>query len=340
MIDNSDVYDDEIDLMEILAVLWRRKILIAIGTLIVMIASFIYVRLSPEIYQVEMTVKPAVLEIDSENNIIYATAPEKIKGRIESEIYGQKVLNGLAAKNLKGLPDKLMFKAEIPKDADFVTIVSRSSDTGFAIKIQEELGRILVLDDSAVLENKKAYFERRIRMYQSDLQENSNIEKSYLLNVNHIEKRIGQLTEDIARMKQNNVTLNDQRKQLLSMKPDGASSLSVLLYSNTIQQTLQLINEVKEQLGKQLEKKEEEIQKIISLRRERASISEEINHLKYKLGMMNDMEIVSPPVAGKSPVKPRKSLVIMLSFVAGLFFMIMTSFTVEYIDSYRKKEVV
>jgi len=92
-------YDDEIELMDYILVMWKWKYLILAGTfafaLVVAIISFIAWKQQPTMYRTSIVLKPGVLEIDETGNKVFIDSPEKIKALIKNEI--EKIVPPLVA---------------------------------------------------------------------------------------------------------------------------------------------------------------------------------------------------------------------------------------------------
>jgi len=65
---------------------------------------------------------------------------------------------------------------------------------------------------------------------------------------------------------------------------------------------------------------------------------EEIENLKFKKNNIQNIQIIKPPKAGPSPIKPKTRLNVMLAGVVGLFLTVFLAFFVEYISKYKSRE--
>ena len=119
-------YEDEIELIDYLRVMWKWKWLIIGGTLLCILAVVIYSSTRPVIKMYKVS---ALIEIDHEAKLDPLV---KIKSMIEYGIFNQQVLNDLT--NFEGIakPQHLAFKVNVPKKLDIldVSFKARNPDTG------------------------------------------------------------------------------------------------------------------------------------------------------------------------------------------------------------------
>ena len=149
MTDTDMRYDeDEIELMDIFLVLWRKKILIIGGTLICMIFAAIYSLYLPKIYQVQMKIRPGYVKLGSgyQETLVY------IKGKIDANIYDEKIIREIPALGLKQIPDDIDFKVSIPKNSDILDIALEVSDVESGKKILQNLYSIILKEDPVAVE--------------------------------------------------------------------------------------------------------------------------------------------------------------------------------------------
>ncbi len=83
-------YEDEIELMDYLLVIWKWKYLILAGTfgfaLVAAIISFIAWKQQSQMYRTNIVLKPGVLKIDETGKKVYIDSPENIKTLIDNDL--------------------------------------------------------------------------------------------------------------------------------------------------------------------------------------------------------------------------------------------------------------
>ena len=77
-------YEDEIELIDILRVIWKWKYFILAGTLLcALIAAIISFNMT-KIYSIDMVLRPGILSVGPEGKNVYIDSPQSIKGLIDS----------------------------------------------------------------------------------------------------------------------------------------------------------------------------------------------------------------------------------------------------------------
>jgi capsular polysaccharide biosynthesis protein len=140
------------------------------------------------------------------------------------------------------------------------------------------------------------------------------------------------LETEIVFINKNTDYLNKERNNLSSKEKNENNILSIILYSNTIQQNLQLANDYKNEIKDLKLRKEIELQKIGELENELQKRLAEIENLKIKKRNIQNIQIIQKPYSSKYPVKPKKMINILLAVFVGLFGMIFLAFIFEYIS--------
>jgi len=128
-----DRYEDEIELMDYILVIWKWKYLILGGTLaftfVAAIISFIALKQQPTMYRTSIVLKPGVLEIDRSGHKVFIDTPENIKTLIENDLKFRVLEQN--SNNIK-LSTELDFQLDIPKGSNIinVSLVSALADVG------------------------------------------------------------------------------------------------------------------------------------------------------------------------------------------------------------------
>ena len=124
--------------------------------------------------------------------------------------------------------------------------------------------------------------DRDINIKKAEIQNNTTIKQSNESNIKNIEKRIHELETEILLINENTASLNKERNKFLLQEKDESSILSVILYSNTIQQNLQLANDYKDEINNLRLNREDELQKISKLENELNQFLAETDSLEFK----------------------------------------------------------
>jgi len=80
-------FEDEIELMDYLRVIWKWKYLIVAGTLICAVAGGVISFSMPKVYSIDMLIRPGILTITQEGKNVYIDSAEYMKATIEAGIF-------------------------------------------------------------------------------------------------------------------------------------------------------------------------------------------------------------------------------------------------------------
>lgn len=104
---------------------------------------------------------------------------------------------------------------------------------------------------------------------------------------------------------------------LINKGGSNVDRLSLLIYTNIIQQNMAHYNDLNKQLGEVLTNIE--------------IMKSEMGSLKIKRESMENIKLIQPPQSSLYPIKPKKILNITLAFVIGLIISVILAFFLEYI---------
>jgi len=92
----DDQFEDEIELMDYLKVLWKWKYLILVGTLVCAIGAAVVSLNMTKIYSITTVLQPGMLKVTDDGKTVYIDSPQNVKAVIETG-----ALNGHILKNIK-----------------------------------------------------------------------------------------------------------------------------------------------------------------------------------------------------------------------------------------------
>ena len=120
-------YKDEIELMDILNVVWKRKWLIIIPTLICVVLAAIYSLILPKIWGVETIILPSKFTVQTAGGSfeeVVVIPPKQITGKINEESYNPLIASELNL-DIREFPK---LKAEVLKDSNLIKVTSKAQD--------------------------------------------------------------------------------------------------------------------------------------------------------------------------------------------------------------------
>ena len=137
-------FEDEIELMDYLRVIWKWKYLIVAGTLICAVAAGVISFSMPKVYRIDMVVRPGVLSIQPDGKHTYIDSPENIKATIEAEIFDSKILGNTGEYNSAGLLELLNLKSDIPENSNAVRVSCQTSNVELGLTGLNQMRELLL----------------------------------------------------------------------------------------------------------------------------------------------------------------------------------------------------
>jgi capsular polysaccharide biosynthesis protein len=294
--------EEEIELIDIFRILWKRRKLILLGTLLLTIGAAGISLLLPKVYEVSTIIEPGIRPIADYNgqivNEIPVVTPEALRESILGGAYDARI-----QKKLNIAPkDYPKIRVVTPNNTLLVKISIESSKPEQALAILNELVSQAGGDIQEKLESEKNKIASEIKLAQ--INDHSLVEKIKL-----VEKQLTVITAKMQDLEKN------RQKSLGSRSTDA---MSVLLYSNEIQNQQIYLNSLQEKL------KDFEVEALESVVK--------TENLRLKLSLIKGTSLTMPPSIPDRPVKPKKPLIVALAFSLGLMGSMLLVFLVEYFE--------
>ncbi|MGB3209199.1 MAG: Wzz/FepE/Etk N-terminal domain-containing protein [Desulforhopalus sp.] len=291
------VEDDEINLVDITLILWRRKTQIIVLTLLLTLAATGISFLMPKIYEVV-----TILEPGKRADGVLVKTPQTVRENILGGAYDQTVANTL---NIP-LADMPEFNVVIPRDTNLVKISVESSEPEQAVRILQEL---LIAVSSDIQEE----LNISIKKTKNEIAA-AQMEDVFLADqIKLIKEQIAEFTVIINELRA------DRKKAMADSRGD---SMALLLYSTEVQNKQIYLNNLQERLERiSLEKKQVELK---------------VNNIQLKLASFKGTNINKSPSSPEKPKKPKKAFIVALAFMLGLVGSIMLAFFAEFVTKVRQ----
>jgi uncharacterized protein involved in exopolysaccharide biosynthesis len=357
-----DTHENEFELIDLLNVIWRRKWLIIIPTLFLAVAAAVFSFLSPKVWEVDALFLPSKFFVQTEGGQfeeVVVADPRQIAGQINQNSY-----NSLIASELN--IDEREFpklKAENLRDTKLIRIVIRDTDVARAKSILQKLFEYLKtqLDKRIDVEikavsSKITTYERNMKKKELDIQskeiEKSRTKQQILSAENRLkisEQRFISITEEMKSVKKRTEEIEKQQRESLEGKKEGMEAISLLLYSNEVQQNLRYYNTLEERsseekitqenLGLTIKEGQEEIRQlntdIEKLKNEMEEDKNQINLLNEKKARIDYAQLVKKPTSSLYPISPRKKMNVLSAGMLGVFAFTILAFFLEYVERQR-----
>ena len=152
-----DPYEDEIELMDYLKVLWKWKYLIIVGTLVCAIAAAVASLSMTKIYGITTVLQPGMLKVTEDGKTVYIDSPQNIKALIETGGVNGQVLKNVQFPNVKEQPTSIEFEVTIPKNTNALEVVYETPYVDIGLQIMKNL-------NDGLLER----YDRLIKLYKDN----------------------------------------------------------------------------------------------------------------------------------------------------------------------------
>ena len=124
---------DEIELIEILRVIWKWKYTILIGTAVFVLAAGVISFTRPKIYRISMVLKPGVVRIDRFGRRIYLDSATNMKALLEAGTLKNEIRTYLKVLKVKNKPGPVKFRIAAPKKSNLLKISYPGGHPGFCL---------------------------------------------------------------------------------------------------------------------------------------------------------------------------------------------------------------
>jgi capsular polysaccharide biosynthesis protein len=396
--------ENEIELIDLFDVIWKRKWLIIIPSIVCMVVSAAISLFLPKIWEVDAIMLPSKFFVQTEQGRfeeVVVTDPKQIAGQINQESYNALIAAELNL-NINRFPN---LKAENLRDTKLVRIIVRDQNIPEAKSILNSLFKHLKTEldkkievetksidtDITTKENSIKDMENGIKTKENDIKKKNNeIElKSLDIQSKEIEKdrikqeiesdqnklkiseeRIGGIEAEMKSVKGRIDELDQQLKKVIAEKKEGAEAISLLLYSNEVQQNLRYYNTLDQNLSLErvaqenlrfgVKENQEKIRQtdnqisqtntekqiilteISTIMNQIENIKNTINTSQSEIKLLGEKklridytQLVKEPTSSIYPVSPRKKTNILIAGIFGLMIFTVVAFFLEYIKKQR-----
>jgi len=287
--------EEEIDLMDYVRVILKRKVFILALFLIVIIAAGIFSFLSPKTYKID-----TILEIGKVGEKMVET-PEQLIGRIEGDVYGVLIRAKL------NIPEAEypIIKTENPKDTSIIKIKIESKDINLSRKVLDEKNELIIADHQEKIELEKEILNKKIET---------------------TEENIKILEKDIERVEIKITSLEQEQKNLEAKV--GALE-KVLIYQQDPGTQFALFD-AKERLEAKKQEIENRYLDIGALKNQINDLELQIDSLKKQMKNVQPTSIIKTPTVSEEPIRPRPFLNMAIAGILGLFVGVFGAFSREW----------
>jgi capsular polysaccharide biosynthesis protein len=331
----EEQFDDEIELMDYLRVIWKWKYLILAGTLICGVGAGVISLSIPKVYRIDMMIRPGILKVNkAAGKDVYVDSPENIKTIVEGGAFDRELLNNMGESHRSDLAESLSSKINITVKSNTLKVSCQTSDVDRGLHVLDSLGQVLSRSSERV-EYFQNEYERQIVSKKDIVGEWEVRRRGLQQDIKNIQRRIDELIPQIEFIKNNRNSLMKQRNKLFSSGTKESNVVAAVFYANTIQQADALEIGYRREVDRYMTEIDDKKLKLKELNGESRRLLEGIKDLESKKNNLQNIEILQPPTRSPHPIKPKIKRNVMLATVVALFVMLFLAFFLEYIQKHR-----
>ena len=327
--------EHEIELMDFLNIIWKRKWLIILSTFFLVIAAGVISFLLPPKWEISSIIVPSKFLVRTEGGQfeeIVVVDPKQIAGQINEAVYNNLIATELNL-DIKKFPK---LRAENLQDTNLVRVSLKENDI--------EKGKLIL---HSLFSRLKGQLDKKVDIETKGIDsqiESNEIEKLRIEAEIKVNKNMLIIVKQ--RKKEIEKEMSDTRKRIealekeqrLSLKREDRSeseSLAMLLYSNEIQQSLRYYNTLNELLSSKKIEEENINLEIENMEKRIKQLENEIGNLNERKGRIDYAQLMKEPTSSLRPVFPKKKLIVLIVGILGLLIFTMLAFFLEYLEKQK-----
>jgi len=299
--------DEEIELMDYLVVLWKRKWLIMVGTFICLVTAGIVAFNMTKIYEVSTSINVGRIEgrFVEEGSII----SERVKSISLRKEIAQKL-----SLPLEGISGEDFFKVSTKGNKDTLTVEIKrgTAKPDQAIKILEIVDENLLQRHQSKIEKARKTLLDKIVINEDRIEVKRETQKI-------LKKQLADIEREIK-------VLEQVRDSIIKRKIKEVDVVGMVAYFNDLQARLNSAYSTRFRIIDQIPSE------ILSYRTNIATLQGQLNE-------MRDTEVINPPHSSYYPVKPQKKRILAIAAVLGFIVCVFLAFFLEYTERYRERKV-
>jgi uncharacterized protein involved in exopolysaccharide biosynthesis len=379
-----------VDLMAYLEIAWRKKWLILLPTIGCAIIAGIYSFSLPKQWEITALIQPGKFTNQTATGQleeITVTDPKQLAGLINQAAYNHLIaaelnldINKFPALNAESLKDTKLVKISILDNdvqkskaviSSLFSLIKRDLDK--RVDVETKTIDAQILNDENVIKQKNIDIQSsglvkedlNLGIQSSELEkENLRKEISSVQNKLAIsELRVKNLLEEMKSVKTRAESIDEQQKKILTEKKEGNEAISILLYSNEIQQNLRYYNSLEDAMSNEkvnqenlklsIEAKTNAVKNVsLNIETKRNAMKQidaqiektknDIDGSKNKItlstqkkGRIDYTALAKEPTSSFSPVEPNKKQIVMIAAFLTLMVFTLLAFFLDYLSRYK-----
>ncbi len=352
-------YEDEIDLYQLIQVLLKRKKLIVGVFLVAVIVAIAASYIMKPVYRVSAVIGPAqIYELEAvQNSVIWretdVDTPANIDAIVSQNPFHYEILRQLDW-DIHDSKNKYDVKSKLEQNTKYISI---SIDSAEPERAKEYLEVFLAKINAFYYPKVKTNVELLNNTIKRIINEKQGISSQIELlqsKLDTLEKEDIKLKKQIDEVQNRNTQTLNQHDKILAKESNPDSMTPLLLYSNVMQENLTQIDKILNNMRENNKIQREDLQQDIKdLKVELANLDVQLKNLESKLavlgvkanpdtqdGQSEDIEvsgikIIQEPTVDPQRVSPKRTLMVAVAGVLGLFVGIFAAFAAEFWQSHK-----
>ena len=314
---------EEIDLMDYVKVILKRKWLILAVFFGAAIAAGVFSFLMPKVYKIDTSLEVGQIAGEA------VEVPGQVVEKIKSDVYGIFVREKLQ------IPEEKYpkIKIENPKDTNLITLVIESAKPPESKNILEAINNLILAEHQEKIKTKKELIgqdikttEDKIKLAESDIEKTKNKIEPINEDIKRIENKIANAEEE----KENLEAKVDALQKVLPYQQDPGTQFALFDTKEKLANKKQEIENLYLTINSLKRSKEDLDVQINSIKTSIESLNAQINALKASLDEIKPTQVIKSPTVSEKPVKPNKKLNIIIAGILGLFVGVFLAFSQEW----------
>jgi len=314
---------EEIDLMDYVKVILKRKWLILAVFFGAAIVAGVFSFLMPKVYKIDTSLEVGQIAGEA------VEVPGQVVEKIKSDVYGIFVREKLQ------IPEEKYpkIKIENPKDTNLITLVIESAKPPESKNILEAINNLILAEHQEKIKTKKELIgqdikttEDKIKLAESDIEKTKNKIEPINEDIKRIENKIANAEEE----KENLEAKVDALQKVLPYQQDPGTQFALFDTKEKLANKKQEIENLYLTINSLKRSKEDLDVQINSIKTSIESLNAQINALKASLDEIKPTQVIKSPTVSEKPVKPNKKLNIIIAGILGLFVGVFLAFSQEW----------
>jgi LPS O-antigen subunit length determinant protein (WzzB/FepE family) len=325
---------DEVELIDLINVLCDWKKTIILGTIAFMLLAGVVSYILPPVFRVATIIEIGLVE-DKNNLRRLIEEPIALVEKVKGKIYDETIRTQLSIPE----EDYPAIKVKNPKGT---ALVEATIDTP---KKEEALNILKILDDLILEEHAEI-----IRLEKFDIQNRIEDKANEINLVNQTKLSITEKLKLINKSKEQLMKQSDEvsvriaelekEKSRMDRQANPDNTLSLLLFTNQIQENRRYYYELQDRLNIGLEKEERDLlDQLTQQDKNLKTLLLQKERLETQLEAFRETRIAKKPTQGEKPVKPKKKLNVIIAGVTGFTILVFTAFFMTYLQEARKRKI-